>query len=51
MSHLERVSVTSGNRSHWTVKAPAGTKVEWDAEINTEKPGELIRLASGWELA
>jgi uncharacterized membrane protein len=42
MSHLERVSVTSGNRSRWTVKAPAGTKVEWEAEIINEKPGELL---------
>jgi uncharacterized membrane protein len=42
MSHLERVRVTGGNRSRWTVKSPAGAKVEWDAEIINEKPGELI---------
>jgi uncharacterized membrane protein len=42
MSHLERVTVTGGNRSRWTVKAPAGMKLEWDAEIINERPGELI---------
>src|SRR5205823_3759938 len=32
------------NRQHWVVKAPAGTKVEWDAEIVDDRPNELI----GW---
>ncbi|MBD0370859.1 MAG: DUF2892 domain-containing protein [Pyrinomonadaceae bacterium] len=45
MNHLEAVT-TSGNRSHWVAKAPAGTTVEWDAEIYNEKPGELIAWRS-----
>ena len=43
MRHLEQVT-TSGNRSHWVAKAPAGMTVEWDAEIIHEEPDRLI----GW---
>jgi uncharacterized membrane protein len=46
MNHLESVRVTGGNRSHWVAKAPAGTKVEWDAEIYNEKENELIAWRS-----
>jgi uncharacterized membrane protein len=42
MNHLESVRVTGENRSHWVAKAPAGTTVEWDAEIYNEKENELI---------
>ena len=42
MRHLESVTETGGGRSRWVAKAPV--KVEWDAEITTERPGELI----GW---
>jgi uncharacterized membrane protein len=45
MNHLESVT-TSGNRSHWVAKAPAGTSVEWDAEVYNEKEGELIAWRS-----
>jgi uncharacterized membrane protein len=34
MSHLERVRVTSGHRSRWTVKTAAGMKVEWDVQAS-----------------
>lgn len=46
MNHLEAVHVTGGNRSHWVAKAPAGTTVEWDAEIHNEKENELIAWRS-----
>ncbi len=42
MNHLESVHVEGTNRSHWVAKAPAGTTVEWDAEIYNEKENELI---------
>jgi uncharacterized membrane protein len=29
-------------RSHWVVKGPAGTTLEWDAEVINDKPNELI---------
>ncbi len=46
MNHLEAVSVTGQNRSHWTAKAPAGMTVEWDAEVYNEKENELIAWRS-----
>jgi uncharacterized membrane protein len=44
MHNLESVEVRDGLRSHWVARGPAGTKVEWEAEIINEKPNELI----GW---
>jgi uncharacterized membrane protein len=46
MDHLQSVTTTGGNRSHWVAKAPAGTSVEWDAEVYNEKEGELIAWRS-----
>lgn len=46
MDHLESVEVLDRNRSHWKVKGPAGTTVEWDAEITDDRPGELISWRS-----
>jgi uncharacterized membrane protein len=43
MEHLECVRV-EGDRSHWIACGPLGTRFEWDAEIITERPNELI----GW---
>jgi uncharacterized membrane protein len=52
MNHLESVT-TTGDRSHWVAKGPAGSKVEWDAEIYNEKQGELIawRTLEGSQVA
>jgi uncharacterized membrane protein len=44
MTHLISVTQLDQRRSHWVAKAPAGRKVEWDAEIVNEVPNELI----GW---
>jgi uncharacterized membrane protein len=46
MYHLESVTLTSSTQSHWVVKAPAGTKVEWDAEMTQDIPNELIAWRS-----
>lgn len=46
MDHLESVTVQDDRRSHWVAKAPAGTTVEWDAEIINEKENELIAWRS-----
>jgi uncharacterized membrane protein len=46
MEHLESVRVDSPTRSHWVAKAPAGTTVEWDAEIINDIPGTLIAWKS-----
>ena len=46
MKHLESVTCTGLNRSHWIAKGPAGKNVEWDAEIYNEKPNEMIAWRS-----
>ena len=46
MDHLESVRTIDDRRSHWVAKAPAGTKVEWDAEIHNEIENELIAWRS-----
>jgi uncharacterized membrane protein len=46
MHHLESVTVTGDRRSHWVATAPAGTTVEWDAEITEDRPNELIAWQS-----
>jgi uncharacterized membrane protein len=46
MKHLESVSVRDERRSHWVAKAPAGTSVEWDAEITEDRPNEFIAWRS-----
>ncbi|HEX8617469.1 MAG TPA: SRPBCC family protein [Thermoanaerobaculia bacterium] len=44
MHNLESVEVRDDKRSHWTARGPAGSKVDWEAEIINEVPYELI----GW---
>lgn len=46
MDHLESVTTTTDGRSHWVARAPAGTSVEWDAEIVEDEPGRLISWRS-----
>ena len=46
MLHLESVTETDQTRSHWIAKAPLGTTVEWDAEIVSDMPNNLISWRS-----
>jgi uncharacterized membrane protein len=46
MSNLISVSALDENRSHWVAKAPAGTVVEWDAEIINDVTNRLIAWRS-----
>lgn len=46
MKHLESVTNQGNGRSHWKAKAPAGSSVEWDAEITADQPNELIAWRS-----
>ena len=46
MSHLESVRTTGPKTSHWIARGPLRTKFEWDAEIHTERPNELISWRS-----
>lgn len=43
MAHLESVTVQNGT-STWRAKGPAGTTVEWQAEVVMDRPDEAI----GW---
>lgn len=46
MKHLESVRVDGDDCSHWVARAPAGTTVEWDAEITADQPSQLIAWRS-----
>jgi uncharacterized membrane protein len=46
MDNLESVTLRDDRRSHWVAKGPAGTRVEWDAEIHNEIEHELIAWRS-----
>ncbi len=46
MKHLESVTELGDGRSHWVAKGPANTKVEWDATIIADVPGEVITWRS-----
>lgn len=46
MTHLKEVRDLGNGKSHWVAKGPAGTSVEWDAQIVTERDGEVIAWKS-----
>ena len=46
MDHLEAVKVLDERRSHWVAKGPAGSRVEWDAEVHNEMTNELLAWRS-----
>lgn len=45
MHHLESVERVTDTLSRWRAKGPAGTTVEWNAEIINEVPNQVI----GWK--
>ena len=46
MRHVQSVRNFGDIRSHWVANAPAGTHVEWDAEIQHDEPNRLISWRS-----
>jgi uncharacterized membrane protein len=46
MRHLEQVIAHDDRRSRWRAKAPAGTHVEWEAEIINDEPNKTIAWRS-----
>jgi uncharacterized membrane protein len=46
MDNVVSVTPIDARRSHWVVKAPAGTTVEWTAAITEERENETIAWAS-----
>lgn len=49
MENIASVTIIDDRRSHWVVRAPADTTVEWDSVITEEIPGELIEWRSNDE--
>jgi len=46
LENIEGVTELDERRSHWVVRAPAGTTVEWDSVIVEDIPDELISWQS-----
>ena len=46
MEHLEAVQEIDDRRSHWRARAPAGSSVEWDAEIIEDQANDRITWRS-----
>jgi uncharacterized membrane protein len=46
MIHIQSVVRTGPEHSHWVAKGPAGTTIEWDAEVIHDEPNALIAWQS-----
>ena len=46
MNNIESVELRGDRRSHWKIKAPAGTSVEFDSLVVDDIPGKLIAWRS-----
>jgi uncharacterized membrane protein len=46
MRHLVSVTEIGEARSHWVANGPAGTTVEWDAEVTEDRLNELVSWRS-----
>lgn len=46
MSHLKDVQIIDATRSRWTAEGAMGRDVQWDAEIISDRPGEVISWRS-----
>ena len=45
LDHVEKVERIDDQRSHWVVRGPLGTQLEWQAEIINDHPDRMI----AWE--
>ena len=46
MDNIVSVETLSPTRSHWTIKAPAGTQIEFDSRVTDDVPGRSISWQS-----
>jgi uncharacterized membrane protein len=46
ISHLREIRRSGNNTSRWVASGPAGSAVEWDAEINRYEPNKLLAWKS-----
>ncbi len=42
MSDLDSVRPLDAKRSHWVLRGPGATRIEWDAEITEDRPNERL---------
>ncbi|MCC2643432.1 MAG: Cyclase/dehydrase [Nitrospira sp.] len=42
MEHVKSVEITDDRRSRWTVEGPAGSRIQWDAEITEDELNRRI---------
>jgi uncharacterized membrane protein len=43
---LESVVALDERRSHWVMKGPRGTRIEWDSELTEDRPNERLAWRS-----
>lgn len=46
MQHVESVECADNGISHWVIRSSKGLKLQWDAKIIEDKPGEIISWQS-----
>ena len=46
MAHLVSVHMNTDGRWHWKATGPAGSTVEWDAELTDDRPNDVIAWRS-----
>ena len=46
MENVVSIAVRDDAVSHWTVKAPAGATVSWDARVTRDEPGRVVEWTS-----
>ncbi|AWM37997.1 Polyketide cyclase / dehydrase and lipid transport [Gemmata obscuriglobus] len=46
MTHLIDVNTSTDGRSHWIARGPLGITVEWEAELVTDRPNQVIAWRS-----
>ena len=46
MENVVRIDMKDDKLSHWVVKAPGGTAVEWDARVTDEEPERYVAWTS-----
>jgi uncharacterized membrane protein len=46
ITYIESIEVTGSDRTHWTIKLPGGAKAEFDVEVYTDTPNEVISWRS-----
>jgi len=46
MENIDSVVLVDATRSHWKVKGPANSSLEWDSLLTEDSPGEVIAWTS-----